>query len=114
VLAARGEQCLKGSKYKVGDLVSCYYKTIPPSPTWDPFVEGRPAIILEVRQFTNIRVNKGAKFHYTVSVSTFEGGTAIRLVSEENLLPYKDIPDLDKEIDELVMNYYKKYPLATD
>ena len=105
---------MEGSKYSVGDLVSCYYKTIPPTPEWDPFVEGRPAIVLTVKRFTNIKFNKGAKFHYTVAVSTFEGKTTVKLVSEENLLPYKEALDLDKEVDDLVMDYYKRYPLDTD
>lgn len=105
---------MKGNKYEVGDLVSCYYKTIPPTPTWDPFVEGRPAIILKIKQYTTIHHSKGAKFHYTVAVSTYEGNITIRTVSEENLLPYADLPDLDKEIDELVVNYYKTNPFSTD
>ncbi len=105
---------MKGNKYEVGDLVSCYYKTIPPTPTWNPFVEGRPAIILKVKQYTTVQHSKGAKFHYTVAVSTYEGKIDMRTVSEENLLPYADLPELDKEIDELVMNYYKTNPFSTD
>jgi len=46
-------------------------------------------------------------------VSTFSGKHSIRQVTEENLLPYKDIPSLDQEIEELVMNYYKTSPLAS-
>ena len=105
---------MKGNKYEVGDLVSCYYKTIPPTPTWNPFVEGRPAIILDVKRYTTIQHSKGSKFHYTVAVSTYEGKIDTRMVSEENLLPYASLPELDQEIDELVMNYYKKKPVATD
>ena len=105
---------MKGNKYEVGDLVSCYYKTIPPTPTWDPFVEGRPAIILKIKQYTTIHHSKGSKFHYTVAVSTFEGKIDMRTVSEENLLPYASLAELDQEIDDIVMNYYKKHPLATD
>ena len=105
---------MKKSKYRVGDLVSCYYKTIPPTPQWDPFSEGRPAIILNIKNYTNIGVNKVAQFHYTVAVSSWEGRIDVKIVSEENLLPFAALPDLSEEIDELVMNYYKKYPLATD
>ena len=105
---------MKGNKYEVGDLVSCYYRNIPATPRWDPFVEGRPAIILKIKQYTTVAYSKGSKFHYTVAVSTFEGKTNIKTVSEENLLPYADLPDLDQEIDELVMNYYKKNPFSTD
>lgn len=105
---------MRESKYQVGDLVSCYYKTIPATPQWDPFAEGRPAIILEIKNYTNIGVSKAAQFHYTVAVSSWEGRINIKIVSEENLLPFAALPELSDEIDELVMNYYKKYPLATD
>jgi len=104
---------LEGSKYKTGDLVSCYYKTIPPTPQWDPFVEGRPAIITRIK--TSIGSNqKQLRYFYEVAVTTFTGALVTKMVSEENLLPYAKLPDLDKEIDELVMNYYKKHPHATD
>lgn len=105
---------MKESKYKVGDLVSCYYKTIPPTPQWDPFSEGRPAIILNIKSYTNIGVNKVAQFHYTVAVSSWRGKVDIKIVSEENLMPFEALQDLSEEIDELVMDYYKKHPLATD
>ncbi len=105
---------MKESKYRVGDLVSCYYKTIPPTPQWDPFSECRPAIILNIKSYTNIGVNKVAQFHYTVAVSSWQGKVDIKIVSEENLLPFAALPELSEEIDELVMDYYKKNPLATD
>ena len=103
---------MEGSKYKVGDLVSCYYKTIPPTPQWDPFVEGRPAIILKVSCSITSQ-SRSPRYFYKVMVSTFGGNYVTRQVTEENLLPYKEIPDLDKEIDELVMDYYKRSPLAS-
>lgn len=103
---------MEGSKYKVGDLVSCYYRTIPPTPQWDPFVEGRPAIILEVKCAMHSQSSK-PRYYYKVMVSTFSGKHRVRQVTEENLLPYKDIPSLDQEIEELVMNYYKTSPLAS-
>jgi len=101
------------SKYKVGDLVSCYYKTIPPAPQWDPFVEGRPAIVLEVHSTLNSQ-SKKPRYFYKIVVSTFEGGYVTRTVTQNNLLPYADIPELDQEIEQLVMDYYKKHPLASD
>ncbi len=104
---------MEGSKYKVGDLVSCYYKTIPPTPQWDPFVEGRPAIVLEVKRASNSQ-NAKPRYYYKVVVTTFEGNHVSRTVTQDNLLPYEDIPNLDQEIEELVMNYYKKHPLASD
>ena len=105
---------MRESKYRVGDLVSCYYKTIPPTPQWDPFSEGRPAIILNIKSYTNIGVSKAAQFHYTVAVSSWRGKVDVKIVSEENLMPFESLPELSEEIDELVMDYYKKNPLATD
>lgn len=104
---------MQESKYKVGDLVSCYYKTIPPAPQWDPFVEGRPAIVLEVHSSLNSQ-SKKPRYFYKIVVSTFEGGYVTRTVTQNNLLPYADIPELDQEIEQLVMDYYKKHPLASD
>ncbi len=37
-----------------------------------------------------------------------------RLVSEENIVLYKDLGDLDEEIEEFLMKYYKNNPLASD
>jgi len=37
-----------------------------------------------------------------------------RLVSEENIVPFQDLGNLDQEIEELLMDYYKKNPLSTD
>ena len=105
---------MKESKYRVGDLVSCYYKTIPPTPQWDPFSEGRPAIILNIKKYTTIGASKGAHFHYTVAISSWRGKVDIKIVSEENLLPFAALPELSGEIDELVMDYYRKNPLSTD
>ena len=105
---------MKESKYQVGDLVSCYYKTIPPTPQWDPFSEGRPAIILNIKNYTTIGASKAAQFHYTVAVSSWQGTIDIKIVSEENLLPFAALPELSEEIDELVMKYYKENPLASD
>ena len=102
---------MEGSKYKIGDLVSCYYKTIPPTPQWDPFVEGRPAIVLEVNKAKNSQ-SRLPRYYYKVVVTTFEGSHVTRTVTQDNLLPYEDIPDMDQEIEQLVMDYYKKHPLA--
>ena len=100
--------------YKVGQLVTCYYKTIPPTPQWDPFVEGRPGVIIGIRIANGAASSTDPKYFYEVFLTTWEGKQVKKLVSEENIVPYENLPDLDKEIDELVMNYYKKYPLATD
>jgi hypothetical protein len=104
---------MEGSKYKIGDLVSCYYKTIPPTPQWDPFVEGRPAIVLEVNKAKNSQ-SKSSRYYYKVFVTTFDGSHVTRTVTQENLLSYEDLPDMDQELEQLVMDYYKKNPLATD
>jgi|TARA_R110000737_G_scaffold63012_1_gene90479 hypothetical protein len=99
------------SKFKVGQLIACYYKTIPPTPQWNPFIEGRPAII------TSIKTTKGTKetkYFYDISVITWEGTMETRLVSQENIVLYENLSELDQEIEEFLMQYYKNYPLATD
>ena len=99
------------SKYKIGQLVACYYKTIPSAPQWNPFIEGRPSII------TKIRDSKGigeAKYYYEIAVVTWEGTMESRLVSEENIVLYKELGDLDQEIEDMLMRYYKDNPIATD
>ena len=97
---------------RVGDLVSCYYKTIPPTPLGS-ILEGN-YIILNIKNYTTIGASKAAQFHYTVAISNWQGTIDVRIVTEENLLPFAALPELSEEIDELVMNYYKKNPLATD
>ncbi len=102
---------MKGSKYKLGQLVACYYKTIPAAPKWNPFIEGRPSII------TKIKKSKGTKkdkYYYDIVVVTWEGGMETRTVSEENIVMYEDLDSLDQEIEDLLMDYYKKNPLSTD
>ena len=37
-----------------------------------------------------------------------------RLVSQENIVLYESLSELDQEIEEFLMQYYKNYPLATD
>ena len=37
-----------------------------------------------------------------------------RLVSEENIVLYKDLGDLDQEIEEFLMKYYHNNPISTD
>jgi len=100
--------------YKVGQLVACYYKTIPPTPQWDPFVEGRPGIITAIKSSVGRANSKEIKYFYEVHLITWQGKSVKRLVSEENLVPYQDLPDLDKELDQFLMKYYKDHPLATD
>lgn len=100
--------------YKVGQLVACYYKTIPPTPQWDPFVEGRPGIITNIKTSVGRSSSKETKYFYEVVLITWQGKTVKRLVSEENLVSYQDLPDLEKELDQFLMKYYKEYPLATD
>ena len=102
---------MEGSKYKLGQLVACYYKTIPPTPQWNPFIEGRPSIV------TKVKVSAGTeetKYFYELAVVTWEGRMETRLVSEDNIVMYEDLNDLDQEIEDLLMDYYKKNPLATD
>jgi len=54
------------------------------------------------------------KYFYELAVVTWEGRMENRLVSEENIVLYKDLGSLDQEIEELLMDYYKKNPLSTD
>jgi len=102
---------LEGSKYKLGQLVACYYKTIPPTPQWNPFIEGRPSIVTKVKMSAG---TENTKYFYELAVITWEGRMETRLVSEENIVMYKDLGSLDQEIEELLMDYYKKNPLSTD
>lgn len=99
---------MKGNKYEIGDLVSCYYRTIPSTPRWDPFIEGRPGIVLKVKK------GEHSKYYYTIVFVSHGGKYITKTIAEENLMLYEDIPELDKEIEQLVMDYYKKHPLATD
>ena len=102
---------MEGSKYKLGQLVACYYKTIPPTPQWNPFIEGRPSIVTKVKMSAG---TENTKYFYELAVITWEGRMETRLVSEENIVMYKDLGSLDQEIEELLMDYYKKNPFATD
>ena len=102
---------MEESKFKIGQLVACYYKTIPPTPQWNPFIEGRPSIITKVKPSTG---TEKTKYYYEIFVVTWSGGTEQRLVSEENIVLYENIGDLDQEIEEFLMKYYKDHPLATD
>ena len=54
------------------------------------------------------------KYYYEIAVVTWEGTMENRLVSEENIVPFRDLGNLDQEIEDLLMDYYKKNPLATD
>ena len=54
------------------------------------------------------------KYFYELAVVTWEGRMETRLVSEENIVMYEDLGNLDQEIEDLLMDYYKKNPLATD
>ena len=54
------------------------------------------------------------KYYYEIAVVTWEGTIESRLVSEENIVMYQDLGALDSEIEDLLMDYYKKHPLATD
>ena len=99
---------MKGSKYKVGDLVSCYYRVIPSTPQWDPFVEGRPGIVLKVKK------GEQSKYYYIVVFVAHTGKYISKTIAESNLMLYEEIPEKDKEIEQLVMDYYKKHPFATD
>ena len=102
---------MEGSKFKLGQLVACYYKTIPPTPQWNPFIEGRPSIVTKVKMSAG---TENTKYFYELAVITWEGRMETRLVSEENIVMYKDLGSLDQEIEELLMDYYKKNPLSTD
>ena len=45
---------------------------------------------------------------------TLGGSLESRLVSEENIVPYENLGELDQEIEDMLIQYYKKNPLATD
>ena len=102
---------MEGSKFKLGQLVACYYKTIPPTPQWNPFIEGRPSIVTKVKMSAG---TEKTKYFYELAVVTWEGRMETRLVSEENIVMYEELGNLDQEIEDLLMDYYKKNPLATD
>ena len=102
---------MEGSKYEVGQLVACYYKTIPPTPQWNPFIEGRPSIITRIKKSVGI---KETRYYYELQVTTLGGSLESRLVSEENIVPYENLGELDQEIEDMLIQYYKKNPLATD
>ena len=51
--------------------------------------------------------------YYKIAVVTWNGTVETRLVSEENIVPYKDLDDLDQEIEDFLMDYYNRHPLAT-
>ena len=99
------------NKFKVGQLVACYYRTIPAAPQWNPFIEGRPSIITNIKESTG---TSKKKYYYEIAVVTWEGTMESRLVSEENIVPFRDLGNLDQEIEELLMNFYRENPLATD
>jgi|TARA_R110000744_G_scaffold377531_1_gene492647 hypothetical protein len=102
---------LEGSKYKIGQLVTCYYKSIPPTPQWNPFIEGRPSVI------TGIKISAGpekARYFYELTIVTWAGSMEKRLVGEENLVLYETLGELDREIEDLLIKYYKNNPLASD
>ena len=54
------------------------------------------------------------RYFYEIAVVTWEGVMENRLVSEENIVLYKDLGDLDQEIEEFLMKYYHNNPLSTD
>tara|TARA_R100000664_G_scaffold19664_1_gene28803 strand:- start:918 stop:1226 length:309 start_codon:yes stop_codon:yes gene_type:complete len=99
------------NKFKVGQLVACYYKTIPAAPQWNPFIEGRPSIITKIKESTG---SSKKKYYYEIAVVTWEGTMESRLVSEENIVLYENLGDLDQEIEDFLMKYYKNNPLSTD
>ena len=99
------------NKFKVGQLVACYYKTIPSAPQWNPFIEGRPSIITKIKESTG---SSKKKYYYELAVVTWEGRMETRIVSEANIVLYEKLEDLDQEIEDFLMRYYKNNPLATD
>ena len=99
------------SKYKIGQLVACYYKTIPASPQWNPFIEGRPSIITKIKTSTGTQVTK---YYYEIAIVTWDGVMETRIVSEENVVPYEELGNLDQEIEDMLMKYYRNNPLSTD
>ena len=102
---------MEGSKYEVGQLVACFYKTIPPTPQWNPFIEGRPSIITRIKKSVGI---KETRYYYELQVTRLGCSFESRLVSEENIVPYENLGELDQEIEDMLIQYYKKNPLATD
>ena len=54
------------------------------------------------------------KYFYEIAVVTWDGVMENRLVSEENIVLYEDLNDLDQEIEDFLMKYYKNNPLSTD
>ena len=98
------------SKFKVGRLVACY-KPIPSAPQWNPFIEGRPSIITKIKESTG---SSKKKYYYEIAIVAWNGVLETRIVSEENIVLYEKLEDLDQEIEDFLMRYYKNNPLATD
>ena len=99
------------NKFKVGQLVACYYKTIPSAPQWNPFIDGLPSIITKIRESTG---TSKKKYYYEIAIVAWNGVLETRIVSEENIVLYEKLEDLDQEIEDFLMRYYKNNPLATD
>ena len=70
----------------VGDLVTCCYGDLPQN--WNPFIEGRPAIVLEVKVVNAKIENRRERVFYRVAISHVNGEISKKLLKEDNLKPY--------------------------
>tara|TARA_R110000744_G_scaffold371939_1_gene483248 strand:- start:386 stop:700 length:315 start_codon:yes stop_codon:yes gene_type:complete len=94
------------NKFNIGNLVTCYYRTIPPSPNWNPFIEGRPAIITKVIERQGRKDEKTKRYFYDIVVISYKGSISTRTIHEDNLIDFVDAPDLEKQMKEEITQYF--------
>jgi len=93
------------AKYKVGDLVTCCWEYIPPSPQWNPFIEGRPCIITEIRPLEKVSKNHPATTFYRLAILTQRGKIITRYLAEENVQPFKSTTEPVKPALPITLEY---------
>ena len=76
-------------KYNVGDLVTCCWEYIPPSPQWNPFIEGRPSIFTAVRPHEKVSKDHPATTYYRLAILTQKGTIITRYLAEVNVKAFE-------------------------
>ena len=77
------------AKYRVGDLVTCHWEYIPPTPEWNPFIEGRPCIITKLRDIEDASKDCDHQVFYQLAILTQRGKIITRYLAEQNVKPYE-------------------------
>ncbi len=93
------------AKYKVGDLVTCCWEEIPPSPQWNPFIEGRPSIITGVRLDDKVSKNHPATTFYRLAILTHKGKIVTRYLAEVNVQPFQTTTEFVKPSLPVTLDY---------